>query len=90
MELEDLRYFIAAYEATELTESAPQALRLDASVRVRRLETLLGSRLFDLRNGRTFPTRAGNELYAHAKQVIGASQSGQTTIPVPPPPARGR
>ena len=84
MEIDDLRYFVAAYEAVGLTMSAPQALRLDASVRVRRLEALLRSPLFRERMGRTVPTRAADELYEHAKRVMGAMQStGQTTIPAP-------
>jgi len=84
MEIEDLRYFIAAYEAVDLTMSAPQAMRLDASACVRRLESMLRSPLFRERDGRTVPTRAGEELYAHAKQMLGAMQStGQTTIPAP-------
>jgi DNA-binding transcriptional LysR family regulator len=90
METDDLRYFVAAYEAAGLMESlpqaqgAPQGLRLDASKRVRRLEAMLGSPLFRERNGRRVPTRAAEELYAHAKQVLGAAPStGQTTIPAP-------
>ena len=84
MEIEDLRYFVAAYEAVGLTMSAPQAMRLDASVRVHRLEQLLRSPLFRERMGRTVPTRAADDLYAHAKQMLGAMGStGQTTIPAP-------
>jgi len=84
MEIDDLRYFVAAYEALGLTMSTPQPLRLDASKRVHRLEQLLRSPLFRDRGGRTVPTRAGDELYEHAKQMMGAMQStGQTTIPAP-------
>lgn len=84
MEIDDLRYFVAAYEAVGMTMSAPQAMRLDASLRVRRLEALLRSPLFRERSGRTVPTRAADELYTHAKQVLGAAQStGQTTLPSP-------
>jgi LysR family nitrogen assimilation transcriptional regulator len=84
MEIEDLRYFIAAYEAAGLMESSPQGLRLIASARVHRLEALLGRALFEQHDGRTHPTLAGEELYAHAKQMLGAVQStGQTTIPAP-------
>ena len=84
MELDDLRYFVAAYEAAGLHEasSAGSSLRLDASLRVRRLETMLGSRLFEERNGRTCATRTGEELYTHARQVL-ATNTGQTTIPAP-------
>ena len=90
METDDLRYFVAAYEAADLMESmqqrSPETLRLDASVRVRRLETMLGSPLFRERNGRRVPTRAAEELYAHAKQVLGSAPStGQTTVPAPDP-----
>jgi DNA-binding transcriptional LysR family regulator len=81
MDLEDLRYFVAAYEAADLTESAPRHLRLDASAGVRRLETVLGSRLFEEQNGRARATPAGEELYAHARRVL-ATSTGQTTIPV--------
>jgi hypothetical protein len=88
MEIEDLRYFVAAYEAVDLTESSPQGLRLIASARVHRLEALLGQSLFESGDGRSRPTRAGAELYAHAKQMLGAAQStGQTTIPAPWPVA---
>ncbi|MEA3195628.1 MAG: hypothetical protein QOD26_3961 [Betaproteobacteria bacterium] len=90
MEIEDLRYFVAAYEAADLmvstsqAQGAPQGLRLDASTRVRRLEAMLGSPLFRERNGRRVPTRAAEELYAHAKRVLGSVPStGQTTIPAP-------
>lgn len=84
MEIDDLRYFVAAYEAVDLTMAAPQALRLDASERVKRLELLLRSPLFRERGGRTVPTRAGDALYSHAKQMLGVMQStGQTTIPAP-------
>ncbi len=82
MELDDLRYFVAAYEAAGLHESASEGsrLRLDASLRVRQLESLLGSRLFEERNGRTRATQRGEELYAHARQVL-ATNTGATTIP---------
>lgn len=88
METDDLRYFVAAYEAVDLMESmqqsSPEILRLDASARVRRLEAMLGSPLFRERNGRRVPTQKADELYAHAKQVLGSGLStGQTTIPAP-------
>ncbi len=84
MEIEDLRYFVAAYEAADLMESSPQGLRLIASASVHRLEALLGRALFEQRDARAYPTPAGEELYAHAKQMLGAVQStGQTTIPAP-------
>ena len=48
--------------------------------RLARMEDLAGNLWYSWDR----PTRAGDELYEHAKRVMGAMQStGQTTIPAP-------
>ncbi len=72
MTIEDLRYFIAAYEsgsfksATQATGSVPS----NVSWRIRNLEGSLGGKLFERKHRRLQPTRKGMRLYGHAKTVM--------------------
>lgn len=72
MNIEDLRYFIAAYEsgtfvgATRATGSVPS----NVSWRIRNLEDSLGGRLFERKHRRLEPTKKGIQLYGHAKTVM--------------------
>lgn len=72
MNIEDLRYFIAAYEsgsftgATRATGSVPS----NVSWRIRNLEGSLGGKLFERRFRRLEPTAKGIRLYGHAKTVM--------------------
>lgn len=72
MTIEDLRYFIAAYEsgsfksATRATGSVPS----NVSWRIRNLEGSLGGKLFERKHRRLEPTRKGIQLYARAKALM--------------------
>lgn len=72
MDLKDLRYFIAAYEARGFARASTSlgTVQSNVSTRIRSLEDLLGVELFERRYRGIVPTETGEKLYAHAKQII--------------------
>ncbi|MGL4437032.1 MAG: LysR family transcriptional regulator, partial [Giesbergeria sp.] len=71
-DLTDLRLFVAMAEERNLTRGAARAFLApsSASHRLRRLEDALQTPLFDRQPRGLEPTRAGEALLRHARQVF--------------------
>ncbi len=81
MDIQDLRYFVAAYESAEMARGDSQPLEIEAARRVLRLEKLTGQALFERRDARVLPTAAGQALYAYVRErLASSSKPGETTI----------
>ena len=74
MDVKDLRYFVAAYEAQSFSRAtgALGTVPSNVSLRIRNLEERLAMTLFVRRHRSVIPTAKGETLYRHAKQVIEA------------------
>lgn len=72
MDVKDLRYFVAAYEAKSFSGATTSlgTVQSNVSLRIRNLEGFLGVPLFVRMRHRVVPTTQGDVLYRHAKQVI--------------------
>jgi DNA-binding transcriptional LysR family regulator len=72
MNIEDLRYFIAAYESGSFVGAtrATGSVASNVSWRIRNLEGSLGGKLFERKHRRLEPTNKGVQLYGHAKTVM--------------------
>jgi len=72
MDVKDLRYFVAAYEAGSFSRAtvALGTVQSNVSLRIRNLEQSLGVTLFERRHRSVTPTEHGETLYRHAIQVI--------------------
>lgn len=74
MDVKDLRYFVAVYEAKGFSRASEflGTVQSNVSSRIRDLEDSLGVALFVRRYRGVIPTEKGEKLYSHAKQVIAA------------------
>ena len=74
MDLKDLRYFVAVYEAKGFSRASKflGPVQSNVSARIQGLERSLGEPLFERRWRSVTPTGKGDQLYGHAKQVIAA------------------
>ena len=74
MDVKDLRYFVAVYEARGFSRASEflGTVQSNVSSRIRDLEDSLGVVLFVRRYRGVIPTEKGEKLYSHAKQVIAA------------------
>jgi Transcriptional regulator len=74
MDVKDLRYFVAVYEAKGFSRASEflGTVQSNVSSRIRDLEDSLGVSLFERRYRGVIPTEKGEKLYRHAKQVIAA------------------
>jgi len=72
LDVKDMRYFVAAYEANNFSVAADVlgTVQSNVSLRIRNLEDFLGVELFQRLHRRVEPTAHGELLYQHAKQVI--------------------
>jgi DNA-binding transcriptional LysR family regulator len=72
MDVKDLKYFVAVYEAGGFSRACLQlgTVQSNVSTRIRALEKSLGVILFERRYREVTPTEAGAKLYARAKQLI--------------------
>lgn len=72
MDIRDLRYFVAVYEAKGFSRACAvlDTVQSNVSARVQRLERFLGVALFERRYRTIVPTGNGEALYVHAKHVI--------------------
>lgn len=72
MDVKDLRYFVAVYEAKGFSRASQSlgTVQSNVSTRIRDLERFLGVALFLRRYRAVIPTENGERLYNHAKQVI--------------------
>ena len=82
MDLKDLRYFVAAYEAKSF-KGATDALGTvtsNVSMRIRGLEEFLGVPLFVRARRCVVPTAQGELLYGHAKNVIAKVEETERAV----------
>ena len=72
MDVKDLRYFVAVYEAEGFSRASRDlgTVQSNVSARIRNLEGALGVSLFERRYRRVAPTVDGDQLYRHAKKVL--------------------
>lgn len=72
MDVKDLRYFIAVYEAEGFSRASRElgTVQSNVSARIRNLEASLGIPLFERRYRRVAPTAGGDKLYRHARKVM--------------------
>ena len=82
MDLRDLRYFIAVYEAEGFSRAsrALGTVQSNVSARIRNLEESLGVELFRRRHRNVAPTAKGETLYRHARKVMNAVSHAETAI----------
>jgi general secretion pathway protein G len=74
MDVEDLRYFVAVYEAEGFSRASRRLGTVQSNVSscVRNLEKSLGVELFERRYRNLEPTEGGERLYRYARHVIDA------------------
>jgi DNA-binding transcriptional LysR family regulator len=74
MDVKDLRYFVAAYEARSFSGATEVlgTVQSNVSLRIRNLEEHFAVTLFERRHRSVVPTEKGETLYRYAKQVIEA------------------
>ena len=72
MDIKDLRYFIAVYEANSFMRAsiALATVQSNVSMRIRRLEDDLRATLFVRGRRGVVPTKEGDLLYRYAKDVL--------------------
>ena len=82
MDVKDLRYFVAVYEAKGFSRASEclGTVQSNVSSRIRYLEDRLGAPLFERRYRGVIPTEKGEKLYGHAKQVIAALDSTEREL----------
>ena len=82
LELKDLKYFVAVYEADSFMRASVSLATVQSNVsfRIRRLEEDLGATLFiRLRRG-VKPTTKGDLLYRYAKDVLGKIEEAKDRV----------
>ena len=72
MEVKDLRFFVAVYEAKNFAQAgaALHTVQSNVSAHIRKLEESLGVMLFERHRRGAVPTEKGERLYRYAKKVI--------------------
>ena len=82
MDVKDLRYFVAVYEAKGFSRASFNlgTVQSNVSARIRSLERDLGAPLFERRYRYIVPTERAHKLYGHAKQLIAALDHTEQTI----------
>ena len=72
MEIKDLRYFVAVYEAHSLMRASIALFTVPSNVsgRIKRLEEDLKTTLFIRGRRGVVPTKKGDLLYRYAKEVL--------------------
>src|SRR5437588_5508927 len=82
MDLKDLKYFVAVYEARGFSRAsyALGTVQSNVSTRVKQLERLLGVALFERRYRHVVPTPKGEQLYEQAKELIAAADKTERSI----------
>jgi general secretion pathway protein G len=85
MDLRDLRYFMAVYEAEGFSRAsrALGTVQSNVSARIRNLEDSLGVELFRRRHRNVAPTAKGETLYRHARKVMDAVSHAELAIRKP-------
>lgn len=74
MDLKDLRFFVAVYEAKSFSGASKKlcTVQSNVSARILAIEGALGVLLFERQWRRLVPTPRGERLYLEAKDVIAA------------------
>lgn len=82
MEVKDLRYFIAVYEAKNFAQAAVtlHTVQSNVSAHIRKLEEFLGVELFERHRRGALPTDKGEQLYGYAKKVIGLLEEASDSV----------
>jgi len=82
MDVKDLRYFVAVYEAEGFSRASRElgTVQSNVSARIRNLEGTLGISLFERRYRRVAPTAGGDKLYRHAKKVISSLNDAERAL----------
>ena len=82
MDVKDLRYFIAVYEAEGFSRASRElgTVQSNVSARIRNLEGFLGVPLFERRYRRVAPTAGGDQLYRHAKKVLSSLSEAERAL----------
>lgn len=72
MDIKDLRYFVAVYEAKGFHQASASlhTVQSNVSARVRHLEEFLGTALFRRHRRGAIATEKGERLYLYAKRVL--------------------
>ena len=81
-QLKDLEYFIATYESGGFGRAADllDTAQSHVSLRIQRLEEEIGGKLFERLHRGIRPTRKGDVLYRHAKNVLRVVNEMQTAV----------
>jgi DNA-binding transcriptional LysR family regulator len=82
MTLQQLRYFLAAFEHGSFSAAAAHMFIAQPSLseQVRRLETELGVALFQRVGGGLAPTEAGQVLRGHAERILAATDEARASV----------
>lgn len=82
MDVKDLRYFVAVYEAEGFSRASRElgTVQSNVSARIRNLEGALGMALFERRFRRVAPTAEADKLYRHAKKVISSLNEAERAV----------
>jgi general secretion pathway protein G len=82
MDVKDLRYFVAVYEAEGFSRASRElgTVQSNVSARIRNLEGALGVPLFERRYRRVAPTAGADKLYRHAKKVISSLNEAERAL----------
>ncbi len=82
MDVKDLKYFVAAYEARSFSAAttALGTVQSNVSLRIRNLEGFLGVPLFVRMRRTVIPTSHGEVLYRHAKHVIATMDETERAV----------
>ena len=82
MEVKDLRYFVAVYEAKNFAQAstALHTVQSNVSAHIRKLEQFLGVALFERHRRGAVPTDRGERLYRYAKKVIALVDEAADTV----------
>jgi general secretion pathway protein G len=86
MDAKDLRYFVAVYEAKNFSRASERLgpVQSNVSKRMRKLEHLLGKKLFERRcRRRMVPTEIAEGFYQHAKAVLASLELTERTFKTP-------
>jgi DNA-binding transcriptional LysR family regulator len=82
MEVKDLRYFVAVYEARNFAQASAtlHTVQSNVSAHIRKLEASLGVALFERHRRGALPTDKGERLYHYAKRVIALVDEAADTM----------
>lgn len=85
MDVKDLRYFVAVYDAKGFSRASFNlgTVQSNVSARIRGLERALGGPLFERRYRCIVPTEKGDRLYGSAKDLIAALDQAEQTGKLP-------